>query len=202
VDGVVSLLTDDAWLTMPPQPFEYQGHAAIASFLHDRAALRGLPLRLVPTRANGQPAFGCYLPDAHAAIAPPYGPMVLTLEGDRIFAITWFGDSSLFPTAGSPQRCAGSRVEGGLHHAGTVASDGRASRDRHVDAWDWTSGTRAPARHRRPRIHGLLLCQAGGCGGSAELDPLGGVGASGDRAEGVEDASGELSFECSECLFV
>jgi hypothetical protein len=51
---------------------------------------------------NGQPAFGCYLPDAHSAIARPYGPMVLTLGGDRIFAITWFGDSSLFPTSGSP----------------------------------------------------------------------------------------------------
>jgi RNA polymerase sigma-70 factor (TIGR02960 family) len=102
VDGVVSLLTDDAWLTMPPQPFEYQGHGAIAGFLHDRAALRGVPLQLVPTRANGQPAFGCYLPDAHAAIARPYGLMVLTLEGDRISAITWFGDSSVFPHFGLP----------------------------------------------------------------------------------------------------
>ena len=81
---------------MPPQPFEYQGHAAIAGFLHDRAALRGRPLRLVPTRANGQPAFGCYLPDAEAAIGRPYGLMVLTLEGDRISAITWFGDSRVF----------------------------------------------------------------------------------------------------------
>jgi RNA polymerase sigma-70 factor (TIGR02960 family) len=102
VDGVVSLLTDDAWLTMPPQPFEYQGHGAIAAFLHDRAALRGVPLRLVPTRANGQPAFGCYVPDADAAIARPYGLMVLTLEGDRISAITWFGDSSVFPHFGLP----------------------------------------------------------------------------------------------------
>ena len=103
VDSVVSLLTDDAWLTMPPQPFEYQGHEAIASFLHDRAVLRGAPLRLVPTRANGQPAFGCYLPDASAAVARPYGLMVLTLEGDRISAITWFGDSRVFPHFGLPR---------------------------------------------------------------------------------------------------
>jgi RNA polymerase sigma-70 factor (TIGR02960 family) len=100
VDGVVALLTDDAWLTMPPQPFEYQGHAAIAGFLHDRAARRGRPLRLDPTRANGQPAFGCYLPDAQAALARPYGLMVLTLRGDRISAITWFGDSAAFPRFG------------------------------------------------------------------------------------------------------
>jgi RNA polymerase sigma-70 factor (TIGR02960 family) len=102
VDGVVALLTDDAWLTMPPQPFEYQGHAAIARFLHDRAAVRGRPLRLVPTRANGQPAFGCYLHDADTGAARPYGLMVLTLEGELVSAITWFGDSRVFPHFGLP----------------------------------------------------------------------------------------------------
>jgi RNA polymerase sigma-70 factor (ECF subfamily) len=109
VDGVVTVLTDDAWLTMPPQPFEYQGHAAIAGFLHDRAALRGRPLRLVPTRANHQPAFGSYLPDpdipmgAQAGIARPRGLMVLTLQGDQISAITWFGESGVFPRFGLPE---------------------------------------------------------------------------------------------------
>jgi len=102
-DEVVALLTDDAWLTMPPQPFEYQGHATIARFLHDRAALRGRSLRLAPTRANGQPAFGCYLPDAQTGIGRPYGLMVLTLQGDRISAITWFGDSGVFPHFGLPR---------------------------------------------------------------------------------------------------
>jgi RNA polymerase sigma-70 factor (TIGR02960 family) len=102
VDGIVSLLTDDAWLTMPPYPFEYQGHAAIAAFLRDRATIRGAPLRLVPTRANGQPAFGCYLPDEQAAPARPYGLMVLTLAGERLSAITWFGDSGVFPYFGLP----------------------------------------------------------------------------------------------------
>jgi len=103
VETVVSLLTDDAWLTMPPQPFEYQGHVAIARFLRDRADLRGRPLRLVPTRANGQPAFGCYLPSPQAAIARPYGLMVLTLAGERISAITWFADSSVFSQFGLPR---------------------------------------------------------------------------------------------------
>jgi RNA polymerase sigma-70 factor (ECF subfamily) len=96
-------LTDDAWLTMPPYPFEYQGHAAIAEFLRDRAAIRGASLRLVATRANGQPAFGCYLPGKRAALARPYGLMVLTLEGERLSAITWFGDSSVFPYFGLPR---------------------------------------------------------------------------------------------------
>jgi RNA polymerase sigma-70 factor (TIGR02960 family) len=103
IDEVVALLTDEALLTMPPQPLEYQGHEAIAAFLRYRAELRGVTLRVVPTRANTQPAFGCYLPDAHAAIARPYGLIVLTLEGEAIAAITWFADTGLFRHFGLPR---------------------------------------------------------------------------------------------------
>jgi hypothetical protein len=42
---------------MPPEPLAYQGHEAIAAFLRHTEELRGVPLRLVPTRANAQPAF-------------------------------------------------------------------------------------------------------------------------------------------------
>jgi len=103
IDGMVALLTDDAWLTMPPEPYEYQGGAAIATFLRDREVRRGAPLRLVPTRANGQPAFGCYLPDAQAPIARAYGMMVLTLTDNHISAITWFGERSLAGHFGLPR---------------------------------------------------------------------------------------------------
>jgi RNA polymerase sigma-70 factor (TIGR02960 family) len=103
IDDIVALLTDDALLTMPPQPLEYQGHDAIAAFLRHRGELRGTPLRVVPTRANTQPAFGCYLPDAHAAIARPYGMIVLTLEGEAITAITWFADTGVFRHFGLPR---------------------------------------------------------------------------------------------------
>jgi RNA polymerase sigma-70 factor (ECF subfamily) len=102
-DSIVSLLSDDAWLTMPPEPEEYQGPAAIARFLGDRERVRGAHLRLAPTRANGQPAFGCYLPDAQAAIARAFLLMVLTLDGDRICAITFFGEPGLFPRFGLPR---------------------------------------------------------------------------------------------------
>jgi RNA polymerase sigma-70 factor, ECF subfamily len=102
VAGMVSLLTDDAWVTMPPQPLEYQGHEAIAALLRYNEERRG-PLRVVPTRANTQPAFGCYLPDTQTGIARAYGLMVLTLEADRISAITWFGDNSVFPHFGLPR---------------------------------------------------------------------------------------------------
>jgi RNA polymerase sigma-70 factor (TIGR02960 family) len=101
--GVVSLLTDDAWLTMPPEPYEYQGGAANPRIQRDTEVRRGASLRLMPTRANGQPAFGCYLPDAQAPIARAYGLMVLTLAGDRISAITWFGERSLITHFGLPR---------------------------------------------------------------------------------------------------
>jgi RNA polymerase sigma-70 factor (TIGR02960 family) len=103
IDAVVALLTDDAWLTMPPEPWEYQGPTAIAGFVRNREAHLGGRLRLVPTRANGQPAFGCYLPSAQTEIARPRGLMVLTLVGDRISAITWFADGSVFPHFGLPR---------------------------------------------------------------------------------------------------
>ena len=69
VEQLVALLTDDAWVTMPPEPFEYQGLAAIAEFFTHAFAARGdRHDRLVATRANGQPAFGHYIGDAHAPV--------------------------------------------------------------------------------------------------------------------------------------
>jgi len=103
VDGMVALLTDDAWLTMPPLPHAYQGRSAIGAFLRGSEERRGAPLRLVPTRANTQPAFGCYLPVPETDVARAFALFVLTLEGDQISAITWFADSSLFPQFGLPR---------------------------------------------------------------------------------------------------
>jgi RNA polymerase sigma-70 factor (ECF subfamily) len=103
IDTVVTLLTDDAWLTMPPEPYEYQGPAAIGRFLDDRARRRGVDLVLVPTRANRQPAFGCYVPDAHTPVAHAYGLLVLTLRDGDISAITWFGDRAVMARFGLPR---------------------------------------------------------------------------------------------------
>ena len=104
VDGVVTLLTDDALLTMPPEPLEYQGHVAIDAFLRDRFASTAPGHgRLLATRANDQPAFGHYLPDPHAPIARFSGVIVLTLEGDQISALTRFGDTGILPHFGLPR---------------------------------------------------------------------------------------------------
>src|SRR3954453_17962411 len=104
VDAIVALLTDDAWLTMPPVPLEYQGPAAIGNFLSVVPAGGDLQrFRMVPTRANGQPAFGLYLRDPHCPVAHGTGIVVLTLSGDRIAAIRVFHDTGLLPLFGLPR---------------------------------------------------------------------------------------------------
>ena len=95
VEQMLALLTDDAWVTMPPEPFEYQGLDAIADFFAQAFVARGdRNDRLVATRANGQPAFGHYVGDAHAPVVRGVGVIVLTLEGDRISHLTRFGGSA------------------------------------------------------------------------------------------------------------
>ncbi len=101
-DRLVALLTEDALLTMPPEPLEYQGHAAIAEFFQTRPQWAAGAARLVPTRANNQPAFGYYRADPHAPVAHAHSLIVLTLAGDKICAITRFGDTNLFPHFGLP----------------------------------------------------------------------------------------------------
>ena len=103
IGAVVALLTDDAWLTMPPYPHQYHGAAAIENFLRVRGARHETPLRMVPTRANGQPAFGCYFPCPQTDIARAYGLLVLTLAGTKIVQITFFADSGVFPHFGLPR---------------------------------------------------------------------------------------------------
>jgi RNA polymerase sigma-70 factor, ECF subfamily len=104
VAGVVALLTDDALMTMPPEPLEYQGPEAIRRFLSTVPAAGALErFRLVPTRANGQPAFGCYLKDPRAPIAHAYGLMVLTLRGQQVAAVTGFPDTGVFAAFGLPR---------------------------------------------------------------------------------------------------
>jgi RNA polymerase sigma-70 factor (ECF subfamily) len=100
VAGLVDLLTDDVFMSMPPMPFEYHGRDAVARF---SAALfdGGRRFDLVATRANGQPAFGAYL-RAPAGLRRGVGLYVLGLRGDRISALTRF-ESSALPRFGLPR---------------------------------------------------------------------------------------------------
>jgi hypothetical protein len=104
LEGVIALLSGDARFSMPPQPFEFRGPRVIAEYLHSRGVW-GQELKLVPTRANNQPAFGYYLPDpdpdAHDHRA--MGILVLTVRAEQISAISRFGDRSLLAVFGLPQ---------------------------------------------------------------------------------------------------
>jgi RNA polymerase sigma-70 factor (ECF subfamily) len=101
VDGIIGLFTDDAWLTMPPLPLEYQGRDLIGRFLATIAFRDGRTYRLVATRANGQLAFGAYLNGPPAEAAQANGLLVLALAGSRISAMTRFG-GGLLPRFGLP----------------------------------------------------------------------------------------------------
>jgi RNA polymerase sigma-70 factor (ECF subfamily) len=101
VDGIIAQFTDDAWLTMPPFPLEYQGREVIGRFLAAIAFRDGRTYRLIATRANGQLAFGAYLHGPPAEAAQANGLLVLTLTGSRIRAMTRFGDTVL-PRFGLP----------------------------------------------------------------------------------------------------
>ena len=101
IDGVVALLTDDAWLSMPPAPHQYHGIPAIRSFLHAAFDHRGdRRLHLVPTQANTQPALAGYLSDAARPAAVPAGLFVLTMVGEKIHAVTRFHLDELYPRFG------------------------------------------------------------------------------------------------------
>jgi RNA polymerase sigma factor (sigma-70 family) len=100
LDALVALLTDDVFMSMPPVPFEYEGQDVVTRFCAGifRAGRR---FDLVPTRANGQPAFGAYL-RARGGISHGTGLYVLTLTGDQICAMTRF-DNSVLPWFGLPR---------------------------------------------------------------------------------------------------
>ena len=100
VAGLVDLLTDDVFMSMPPMPFEYHGRDAVARFSTTLFAA-GRRFDLVPTRANGQPAFGAYL-RAPTGLRHGVGLYVLDLRADRISALTRF-ESSVLPRFGLPR---------------------------------------------------------------------------------------------------
>jgi RNA polymerase sigma-70 factor, ECF subfamily len=103
VHRVVALLTEDAWLIMPPIPMRYQGRELAARFWAATAFRPGRSARLVPTRANGQPAFGLYIRDPHAPIAHANGIIVLTIASGQISAVTGFPDNSTLRAFGLPR---------------------------------------------------------------------------------------------------
>jgi len=97
VPGVVALLTDEAWLAMPPAPHVYVGRTAIAEFLRTSFTWPGRGrVHLEATRANRQPAYCVYL------AGRPTGIVTLTVTTQGITRVTRFLDDRLHRRFGLP----------------------------------------------------------------------------------------------------
>jgi len=106
VDAVVAMLTEDARMTMPPQPSWYSGREAIATFLSARPLSAGKRWRLLPAAANGQVSFAAYIWDSEAEAFVAESLLVLTLLGSQIEELTAFRTPDVVPRFGLPDRIA------------------------------------------------------------------------------------------------
>ena len=95
IPGLVALLREDAWFTMPPVPTWFQGRVAIATVLQMRIFIPGRQLRLLPARANGSPAFGLYQRTSETDAYQLAGLLVLELVGEQIGSFVAFVDPSI-----------------------------------------------------------------------------------------------------------
>jgi RNA polymerase sigma-70 factor (ECF subfamily) len=102
VDAVVAMLTSDGAMTMPPLPTWYRGREAVTAFLEGVALRREQRWRLLPVRANGQPAVAKYLWDGARGAFAPHSISVLTLDETAIAEVTTFLDPHLVPRFGLP----------------------------------------------------------------------------------------------------
>src|SRR6266478_5890765 len=100
IPGLVALLREDAWFTMPPIPAWFQGRAAIAMFFQTTTFTFPGKWRLLSTRANASPAFGLYRWHAEAGVYRLFGLLVLGMVGEQIAnTVTFLELSSLSPFA-------------------------------------------------------------------------------------------------------
>ena len=107
VSALVTLFTDDAVWEMPPFPTWYTGPETIGRLIAAQCpAQRAGDLKLVPTRANGQPAYGMYLLDADAGVYRAFGIHVVTLSGDAVAHVAVFFDTALFADFDLPETIA------------------------------------------------------------------------------------------------
>jgi RNA polymerase sigma-70 factor, ECF subfamily len=104
LEAIVAMLVKDATIAMPPMALWYSGRDAIAGFLANWALQDRW--RFVPTRANGQPAFGTYNWDAKAGSYVASALDVLTLRGAQVEAITAFVSPEMFRRFGLPDELA------------------------------------------------------------------------------------------------
>ena len=90
VDALIALMTDDVWVRMPPLPFEYRGVEDVRRFFITVRPHRTGIVRLVPTRANGQPAWAEYVRDPVTGVLHCAGVLVASFAGGGISELTHF----------------------------------------------------------------------------------------------------------------
>jgi len=101
VDAIVSMLTEDAIWEMPPYTGWYQGAVNIGRLIDTQCPGGRHDMRMVPTRANGQPAFGLYMRGEDGRFYP-FHLQVLTLGPDGVQHVGAFFGAPLFATFGLP----------------------------------------------------------------------------------------------------
>jgi RNA polymerase sigma-70 factor (TIGR02960 family) len=99
LQALVGLLAEDVRVSMPPAMLEYRGIGLVRQFFAAVTLRPGRSYRVVPTRANGQPALGMYMADPNTGVYRAYGLHVVTIADDRITAVTGF-DASVMPRFG------------------------------------------------------------------------------------------------------
>jgi RNA polymerase sigma-70 factor (ECF subfamily) len=106
LQALVGLLAEDVRVSMPPAMLEYRGIDVARQFFAAATLRPGRSYRVVPTRANGQPAVGMYMADPHTGVYRAYGLHVVTIADDRITAVTGF-HASVMPRFGLPRTLPG-----------------------------------------------------------------------------------------------
>jgi RNA polymerase sigma-70 factor (TIGR02960 family) len=150
VQGLVSLMTDDAWLRMPPVPLEYQEPEPIGEFFATVAFRDGRRYRLAPSRANGQPAFANNLRNPHHEFWHAFGLLVITIRGDRVSAITRF-DNAVTGPFGFPRTLAASKPASNASFVTCSPHAGKSHSHRLRSSAQLGAGIRSPATSQRVR---------------------------------------------------
>ena len=102
IKALVDIFTKDAVWEMPPFTGWYQGPEDIARLVDTRCPAEGPgDMKLIPTRANGQFAFGLYMRDGDTY--RPFNMPVLTLTPQGVSHVSSFFDLRLFATFGLPE---------------------------------------------------------------------------------------------------
>ena len=121
IAALTELLRADAVLEMPPLPTWFAGRATLAAFLQAQVLREPGCFRLLPTTANGQPAFAAYQRESDG-VYRAHGIMVLTIAASLVTRTTMFMDPALLATFGLPSALSASGDPAGTRREGPDGS--------------------------------------------------------------------------------